>query len=87
MAPVRRVALMVAWGKTLDDGEGIQDLTSSRITQARETLAAIRTLQQNPTREAIAAYHRRHARHLRTESRYEMADRAEARANAVRLQH
>jgi hypothetical protein len=59
-------------------------VVSTRVARARETLAALRVLEENPSRENIAAFHELHAQHLREDGEFELAVRADARARAVR---
>jgi len=54
--------------------------TQRRIERARETLAALATLNADPTPENVAELHRVHAKHLREDGDLERAARAEDRA-------
>jgi hypothetical protein len=55
-----------------------------RIEWARETLAALRTLQDEPSTENFIAFHELHARHLRAQGEPERAERAAERARRLR---
>jgi hypothetical protein len=59
-------------------------VVSTRIARARETLAALLVLDRDPSLENIAAFHELHARHLREDGEFELADRADQRARDAR---
>jgi hypothetical protein len=65
----------------------VEKRTTARIERARETLAMLRVLSQEPSHGNIAALHELHARHLRELGDYERADRADDRAEAERARH
>ena len=62
----------------------VEERIEARLERARQTLAMMELLREQPSHENIAAFHELHARHLRELGEDERADRADGRARAVR---
>ena len=62
----------------------VEQKAARRIEWARETLAGLRALREEPSRENLIAFHELHARHLRAQGQPELADRADERARRLR---
>jgi hypothetical protein len=62
----------------------VEQKTARRIGWARETLAALRALRDEPSTENLIAFHELHAQHLRAQGQPGPAGRAEERARRLR---
>jgi hypothetical protein len=63
----------------------LEERTKARLKRAKETLAMVQIVRQEPSHKNIAAFHELHASHLRELGEYERADRVDERAKAERL--
>ena len=69
------------------DARRRKHFAARQIEMARETLVAIQMLREGRTRDSLAAFHELHAQHMRELGNEQAAERAEARARAVRQRH
>jgi hypothetical protein len=65
----------------------VEERIEARLRRARETLAMMQALTQEPSHKNIAAFHELHARHLRELGEYARADRVDERARAEHARH